>query len=128
MSGHKFGTSRARIVMIEAEPSYTDAFTTALAVTLDLYVAAGATGVDAGIDLCHELNPDLVVCDYELGHGDSSTDLVARLRSSGVTTPIVFLIGRGITRVRHEPDRDVYVISKDDRMAAIISDLRALAK
>lgn len=114
--------------MIEDQVSYGDAFQIALSLTDDLMLVARAADGDAGVDLCTNLRPDLVVCDYRLPAGDTGTNVAARLRDHGYVGPIALLTGFAAPQVHREAGEldGVHVMSKDSGITEIVTDLRAL--
>lgn len=118
----------SRIVMIEDQVSYGDAFQIALSLTDDLILVARAADGDAGTELCTTLMPDLVVCDYRLPAGETGTSVAARLREAGYHAPIALLTGFAAPQVHREAAEidDVHVLSKDSGIKEIVTDLRAI--
>jgi len=118
----------ARLLMIEDQVSYGDAFGVALSLTQDLLLVARAADGDTGVELCSSLNPDLVVSDYRLTAGETGTQVAASMRANGFTNPIVLLTGFAAPQVHREAAAidDVYILSKDDSIADIVTDLRAI--
>lgn len=118
----------ARLVMIEDQVSYGDAFGVALSLTRDLVLVARAPDGETGLELCSTLDPDLVVTDYRLTAGETGTKVAHLLRDSGFTKPIVLLTGFAAPQVRREAAeiKDIFVLSKDDSIADLVTDLRAI--
>ena len=82
---------RARIVVVDDEPSITDAVSTALGYEgFDVEQVHG--GRDA-LEIVGDLRPDLVVLDIMLPDIDGVT-LLKRLRQEGVNVPVLFLTAR----------------------------------
>jgi two-component system, OmpR family, response regulator len=82
---------RARIVVVDDEPSITDAVSTALGYEgFDVEQVHG--GRDA-LEVVSDLRPDLVVLDIMLPDIDGVT-LLKRLRQDGVNVPVLFLTAR----------------------------------
>lgn len=117
-----------RLVMIENQVSYGDAFGVALSLTDDLLLIARAADAQSGVELCISLSPDLVVADYRLTGGDTGASLGEQLRDTGFSDPIVLLTGYAAPQVRREAAAvdDMYVLSKDDSVADLLTDLRAI--
>lgn len=123
-------TERAvsRLLMIEDQVSYGDAFGVALSLTPDLLLVARAADGEAGVELCADLNPDLVVCDYRLSAGETGTMVARQLREAGFGNPIVLLTGFAAPQVRREASaiEHIYILSKDESIADLVTDLRAI--
>src|SRR5436190_19054245 len=84
-------SGRARIVVVDDEPSITDAVSTALGYEgFDVEQVHG--GRDA-LEIVGDLRPDLVVLDIMLPDIDGVT-LLKRLRQDGVNVPVLFLTAR----------------------------------
>src|SRR5262249_14381861 len=81
----------ARIVVVDDEPSITDAVATALAYE-GFEVAQVHDGRDA-LEIVSDVRPDLVVLDIMLPDLDGVT-LLKRLRQDGVNVPVLFLTAR----------------------------------
>lgn len=118
----------SRLLMIEDQVSYGDAFGVALSLTEDLLLIARAADGKSGIEICSDLNPDLVVTDYRLAAGETGTDVAQRLRDSGFTKPIVLLTEFIAPQVRREAAmiEDIYILSKSHSITLLMSDLRAI--
>lgn len=118
----------SRLLMIEDQVSYGDAFGVALSLTQDLLLVARAADGDTGIELCTSLEPDLVVCDYRLAAGETGTKVAGQLRNAGFDNPIVLLTGFAAPQVRREASEieNIYILSKDDSIADLVTDLRAI--
>lgn len=118
----------ARLIMIEDQVSYGDAFGVALSLTQDLLIVARASDAETGIELCESMDPDLVVTDYRLTAGETGTQIAAHLRDNGFTKPIVLLSGFAAPQVRREAAaiENVFLLSKDDSIADLVTDLRAI--
>jgi len=112
--------------MIEDQQSYCDAFEMALAQVDDLELVARAGEGTTGIELCLELEPDLVLCDYRLPEGDSGGQVANNLRQAGSNVPIVLLTGFSAPQVHRDAEKlhDVYVLSKDYSLQEIIENVR----
>jgi two-component system, OmpR family, response regulator len=81
----------ARIVVVDDEPSITDAVATALG--YEGFDVAEAHGGRDALDLVVDLRPDLVILDVMLPDLDGMT-LLRRLRQDGVDVPVLFLTAR----------------------------------
>jgi two-component system OmpR family response regulator len=81
----------ARIVVVDDEPSITDAVATALG--YEGFDVAEAHGGRDALDLVLDLRPDLVILDVMLPDLDGMT-LLRRLRQDGVDVPVLFLTAR----------------------------------
>jgi two-component system OmpR family response regulator len=84
-------TGPARIVVVDDEPSITDAVATALG--YEGFDVAQAHGGRDAFDLVLDLRPDLVILDVMLPDLDGMT-LLRRLRQDGVDVPVLFLTAR----------------------------------
>ncbi len=69
VSGDK-GIAVSRIVVIDDHATFADLLSGALNRETDLQCVGTANTVEAGVALCRELDPDLVVIDYRLPDGD----------------------------------------------------------
>ena len=81
----------ARIVVVDDEPSITDAVSTALG--YEGFDVAQVHGGRDALEVVSELRPDLVVLDIMLPDIDGVT-LLKRLRQDGVDVPVLFLTAR----------------------------------
>jgi two-component system OmpR family response regulator len=84
-------TEPARIVVVDDEPSITDAVATALG--YEGFDVAQAHGGRDALDLVLDQRPDLVILDVMLPDLDGMT-LLRRLRQDGVDVPVLFLTAR----------------------------------
>jgi two-component system OmpR family response regulator len=84
-------TGPARIVVVDDEPSITDAVSTALG--YEGFDVAQAHGGRDALDLVLDQRPDLVILDVMLPDLDGMT-LLRRLRQDGVDVPVLFLTAR----------------------------------
>lgn len=118
----------ARVVLIEDQISYGDAFDLALSLTTDLELIARANNAQTGLQICRAETPDVIVTDYRLPDGVTGTDIAGQLRSDGMTTPIGVLTGFLAPRVRREAAEldAVYTFSKDRSITEIIEWVRAM--
>lgn len=118
-----------RIVMVEDQASYAEAFEITLSLADDLDLAGRAATITDGLQLCALHHPDLVVTDYRLRGGETGTQFAQQLRDQGFTKPIVFLTGYAAAQVAREtaPIANVHLLSKDDAMADILAGLRSAA-
>src|SRR3979409_229155 len=83
-------TGPARIVVVDDEPSITDAVATALG--YEGFDVAEAHGGRDGLDLVLDSRPDLLILDVMLPDLDGMTPL-PRLRQDGVDAPLLFPTG-----------------------------------
>ena len=81
----------ARIVVVDDEPSITDAVSTALG--YEGFDVAQVHGGRDALEVVSDLRPDLVVLDIMLPDIDGVT-LLKRLRQDGVNVPVLFLTAR----------------------------------
>lgn len=118
----------AKIVMIEDQVSYGDAFGLALSLTDDLAVVARASDGRSGIELVNQLQPDMVVCDYRLPDGETGAWVAQQLRASGFENPIALLTGFLAPQVRREAAdlENTFAMSKDSPVADIVETLRRI--
>lgn len=84
-------TRPARIVVVDDEPSITDAVATALG--YEGFDVAQAHGGRDGLELVLDSRPDLLILDVMLPDLDGMT-LLRRLRQDGVDVPVLFLTAR----------------------------------
>jgi two-component system, OmpR family, response regulator len=84
-------TGPARIVVVDDEPSITDAVATALG--YEGFDVAEAHGGRDALDLVLDLRPDLVILDVMLPDLDGMT-LLRRLRQDGIDVPVLLLTAR----------------------------------
>ncbi len=125
--GHMDQTlSASKIVMIDDQVSYAEAFGLALSLTDDLDLVARAPEAITGAELCHGLSPDLLVCDYRLPGGDTGVACAERLRQDGFDKPVVILTGFPAPQVIREASaiEDVTVLSKDVSVVDLVAALR----
>ncbi len=118
----------ARIVMIDDQVSFVDAFGLALSLTEDLKLVGRATNAQDGTDLALQHRPDLVVTDYRLPNGQTGTAVADQLRSEGFQSPIIVLTGFLAPQVRREVAGlvDVCAISKDASVQDIVTSMRSV--
>lgn len=118
----------ARVVLIEDQISYGDAFDLALSLTTDLELIARANTAQAGLEICRAEAPDVIVTDYRLPDGVTGTDIASQLRNDGMAVPIGVLTGFLAPRVQREAsDLDkVYTFSKDRSITEILEWVRAM--
>ena len=116
-----------RIVMIDDQVAFVDAFGLALSLTSDLKLVGRATEAQEGIDLCESHEPDLVLTDYRLPEGRTGTKVAADLRSIGFSAPIIVLTGFLAPQVQREVDclDGVTAISKDSSVQTIVTAMRS---
>lgn len=125
--GHMDQTLTAsKIVMIDDQVSYAEAFGLALSLTNDLDLVARAPEAITGAELCLGLVPDLLVCDYRLPGGDTGVACAERLREDGFDKPVVILTGFPAPQVIREAAAiaDVTVLSKDVSVVDLVAALR----
>lgn len=120
----------ARVVMIEDQISYAEAFGLALTMTPDFELVGRASDAKLGIEMCGAAKPDLVVCDYRLPDGDTGVAIAERLRAAGFTAPMVILTGFLAPQVvREAADVDnLSVMSKDTPILELVTELRNVLK
>lgn len=118
----------AKIVMIEDQVSYGDAFGLALSLTDDLTVVARASDGRSGLELVQQLQPDMVVCDYRLPDGETGAWVAQQLRAGGFENPIALLTGFLAPQVRREAAdlENTFAMSKDSPVADIVETLRRI--
>ncbi len=121
-------TSPSRILMIDDQVSFVDAFGLALSLTEDLKLIGRATNADDGVELALKYRPDLVVTDYRLPAGRTGTDLASKLRLAGFESPIVVLTGFLAPQVRREVAQlpNVTALSKDTSVQQIVTTMRSI--
>ncbi|HHH38414.1 MAG TPA: response regulator, partial [Sedimenticola sp.] len=108
MTGYK--GARRRVMVVDDEPSHRALITDAL-VPLGFRVS-GASGGDAALRLARERGCDLYLLDVRMPDMDG-WELARRLRSAGVTAPIIMLSGNAIEDHREQltvPVHDGYLI------------------
>jgi two-component system NarL family response regulator len=117
-----------RLVVIEDQVSYGDAFELALSLTTSMQVQGRAADATEGIELCLSLQPDLVVCDYRLPASQTGTQVASALRDQGYEGPLVLLTGFVAPQVEREAAAltNVHVLSKDHSITEIISSLESV--
>lgn len=118
----------AKVVLIEDQISYGDAFALALSLTDDLELVGRASDAQRGLELCVKESPDVIVTDYRLPDGLTGTNIASRLREGGIKTPIGVLTGFLAPRVQREASElsAVYTFSKDRSINEIIEWVRAM--
>jgi two-component system, OmpR family, response regulator len=117
----------ARIVVVDDEPSITDAVSTALG--YEGFDVAQVHGGRDALEVVSDLRPDLVVLDIMLPDIDGVT-LLKRLRQDGVDVPVLFLTARDEPSDRVEglvAGGDDYV-TKPFALAEVAERLRALLR
>lgn len=121
-------TNPDRIVMIDDQVSFVDAFGLALSLTEDLKLVGRATNAPDGVDLCRKHSPDLVITDYRLPNSETGTKIAADLRDSGFTAPVIVLTGFLAPKVQREVADlcDVTAISKDTSIQNIVIEMRSI--
>jgi NarL family two-component system response regulator LiaR len=115
------------VVLIDDQISYSDALSLALEITPGFEVLGRAPDGPSGIELCVDLQPDIVVCDYRLPGSDTGTSVAGVLRERGFGSPIMILTGFLAPQVVRESEGlvDVTAISKDTPIDGIVEALRA---
>jgi len=118
----------SRLVMVDDQVSFVDAFGLALSLTEDLKLVGRSTSVDDGFRVCLEHRPDLVVTDYRLPNGETGTTLASRLRKEGFASPIIVLTGFLAPQVRREVAElsQVTALSKDASVQDIVTSIRSV--
>jgi two-component system OmpR family response regulator len=115
-----------RILVVDDEPSITDAVATALRYEgFDTFEAATATSARSAID---DFRPDLIVLDVMLPDRDGLS-LARRLREDGDRTPVIFLTARDAQedRLAGLAVADDYV-AKPFSLAEIVARVRAVLR
>lgn len=120
-------TKPDRVVMIDDQIAFVDAFGLALSLTDDLKLVGRASDAEEGIDLCVNHGPDLVVTDYRLPGGETGTRIAAQLRADGFRAPIIVLTGFLAPQVQREVEAldSVTAISKDTSIQTIVTEMRS---
>lgn len=118
-----------RVVVIDDQTSYVDAFGLAISLTPDLELVGRATDAETGIEVCLRMKPDLLVTDYRLPGGATGTTLASTLRSSGFTAPILVLTGFMAPQVVREAEEieNLHAISKNTPMTSIVNAMRQVS-
>ena len=116
-----------RIVMIDDQVAFVDAFGLALSMTEDLRLVGRASTAGEGIDLCTTHKPDLVITDYRLPDGRTGSKVASELRSDGFSAPIIVLTGFLAPQVKREVEAlsGVTAISKDASIQSIVTMMRS---
>lgn len=115
-----------KLVVVDDQISYVDAFGLALSLTPDLELVGRASTAEEGAKVTFAKNPDLLVTDYRLPNGQTGTMLAARLRDAGFTSPILVLTGFLAPQVVREAGSiaQLEVISKNTPMTGIVNAIR----
>lgn len=119
--------ARGRILVVDDEPSITDAVATALGYE-GFEVATAADGTSA-LTLVEEFRPDLVVLDVMLPDHDG-IEVTRRLRADGVEVPVLFLTARDAPADRVEgltAGGDDYV-TKPFTLAEVVARVHAILR
>lgn len=118
-----------RVVVIDDQTSYVDAFGLAISLTPDLELVGRATDAESGLEVCQRMKPDLVVTDYRLPGGATGTKLAASLRAAGFSRPILVLTGFMAPQVIREAEEieDLHAISKNTPMTSIVNAMRQVS-
>ncbi len=118
-----------RVVVIDDQTSYVDAFGLAISLTPDLELVGRAADAESGLEVCQRMKPDLVVTDYRLPGGSTGTTLAAALREAGSTVPILVLTGFMAPQVIREAEEieDLHAISKNTPMTSIVNAMRQVS-
>lgn len=119
---------QSRIVMVDDQVSFVDAFGLALSLTEDLKLIGRSTTASEGAQLCHQMRPDLLMTDYRLPKGETGTGLARELREAGMKIPIIVLTGFLAPQVRREAASmdNVHAISKDTSVQEIVTLMRSV--
>ncbi len=118
-----------RVVVIDDQTSYVDAFGLAISLTPDLELVGRATDAESGIEVCKRMKPDLVVTDYRLPGGATGTTLATSLREDGFSAPILVLTGFMAPQVIREAEEidSLHAISKNTPMTSIVNAMRQVS-
>lgn len=118
-----------RVVVVDDQISYVDAFGLALSLTPDFELVGRAADGEEGLRVCLETKPDLLVTDYRLPGRLAGTGLASTLREKGLKFPILVLTGFMAPQVVRESEgiEDLHAISKNTPMTAIVNAMRAVS-
>ncbi len=118
----------SRIVLIDDQVSYADAFSVALSIVPDLELVSRATNRTDAVARVLQTVPDLVLCDYRLPAGETGVMVASDLREAGFKGPILILTGFLAPQVLRESAEldDVTALSKDTPITVIVTTMRAL--
>lgn len=119
-----------KLVVVDDQISYADAFGLALSLTPDLELGGRAANVEDGERVTLAVQPDLLVTDYRLPGGQTGTMLAGRLRDAGFDSPILVLTGFLAPQVIREAGEidNLHVISKNTPMTGIVNAIRQVIK
>ena len=92
------GAATLRILTVDDHRTFAELLTGALDREPDLRSVGSASSVESGVQLCRELEPDVVVMDYHLPDGDGLS-AAARILEQNPDTRIIMLTG--------DPSQDV---------------------
>lgn len=119
-----------KIVVIDNQCSYVDAFGLALELTSDLRVVAHESKLEEGLDLIRRVEPDLIVTASLPRNTFDGLHMVSDLGQTGSrSVPLVFLTAYANHSlvVAAKEDGNVSVISKHLPVADIVNGLRSIA-
>lgn len=118
----------ARIVMVDDQVAFVDAFGLALSLTEDLKLVGRSTNATDALALCLAQRPDMVITDYRLPNGETGTQLAEDLRATGYESPIVVLTGFLAPQVGREVASlsNVVALSKDTSVQQIVTSIRSV--
>jgi len=118
-----------RVLVIDDQTSYVDAFGLALSLTPDFELVGRAADAEEGIKVCLKVMPDLVVTDYRLPGGATGTTVAETLREKGFNSPILVLTGFMAPQVVREAEEidDLHAISKNTPMTSIVNAMRQVS-
>ncbi len=118
----------SRVVLIDDQVSYADAFSVALSIVPDIELVGRATNREDAVSRVLHSRPDLVLCDYRLPAGETGIMVATELRESGFRGPILILTGFLAPQVLRESAAldDVTALSKDTPITLIVTTMRAL--
>lgn len=118
-----------KVVVVDDQISYVDAFGLALSLTPDFDLVGRAADAETGMAVCLQHQPDLLVTDYRLPGGATGTKLAQSLREKGFTSPILVLTGFMAPQVIREAEEvdDLHAISKNTPMTSIVNAMRQVS-
>lgn len=119
-------TRPSRIVVVDDELVFVEAIALAISLTPDLDVVGRATSAAEAVEMSLAADPDLLICDYRLGGGETGIDVARRLRHAGARMPIAVLTAFGGDVVRREAAtvRNVSVIPKQQGVTDLVTACR----
>lgn len=118
-----------RVVVVDDQTSYVDAFGLALSLTPDFELVGRGADAETGLDVCMKMMPDLLVTDYRLPGGANGTNLAESLREKGFSSPILVLTGFMAPQVVREADEieNLHAISKNTPMTNVVNAMRQVS-